>query len=65
MNQMLFGWRARLGVIYPASGLADMEYTYLCPPGVSVHMTRTSVPEEGSVTLESMTEVAGANASSS
>lgn len=59
MTPTLFGWRARLGIIYPASGLADMEYYYLCPPGVSVHVTRTSMPEEGSVTLESMTEVAG------
>lgn len=56
----LFGWRARLGIIYPASGLADMEYFHLCPPGVSVHITRASMAdEEGTVTLESMTEVAG------
>lgn len=55
-----FGWRARLGIIYPASGLADMEYYRLCPPGVSVHITRTSMAdEEGSVTLESMTQIAG------
>jgi maleate cis-trans isomerase len=52
------GWRARIGIIYPASGLADMEYFDLCPPGVSVHITRTSVPREGSVTLEDMTELA-------
>lgn len=54
-----FGWRARIGVIYPASGLADMEYYELCPPGVTVHVTRTSVPNEGDVTLEDMTELAG------
>jgi maleate isomerase len=59
MHRTFYGWRARLGIIYPASGLADMEYYHLCPPGVSVHITRTSMPEEGSVTLESMTEVAG------
>jgi maleate cis-trans isomerase len=52
------GWRARIGIIYPASGLADMEYFELCPPGVSVHVTRASVPREGSVTLEDMTELA-------
>lgn len=52
------GWRARIGIIYPASGLADMEYFELCPPGVSVHITRASVPREGSVTLEDMTELA-------
>lgn len=35
-----------------------MEYFELCPPGVSVHITRASVPREGSVTLEDMTELA-------
>jgi maleate isomerase len=59
MDQSLVGWRARLGIIYPASGLADMEYYRLCPPGVSVHITRSSMPDEGSVTLEHMVEVAG------
>lgn len=56
--ESLFGWRARVGIIYPASGLADMEYYALCPPGVTVHLTRTSVPHEGKVTLEDMTELA-------
>lgn len=59
MHRANFGWRARIGIVYPASGLADMEYYWLCPPGVSVHVTRTSMPEEGTVTLESMQEVAG------
>jgi maleate isomerase len=59
MQKATFGWRARIGIVYPASGLADMEYYHLCPPGVSVHITRTSMPDEGSVTLESMQEVAG------
>lgn len=60
MNSTLFGWRARLGIIYPESGLADMEYYHLAPAGVSVHITRTSMAdEEGSVTLETMTQVAG------
>lgn len=59
MHKANFGWRARIGIVYPASGLADMEYYALCPPGVSVHITRTSMPGEGSVTLESMQEVAG------
>jgi maleate isomerase len=58
MGISLVGWRARIGIIYPASGLADMEYFDLCPPGVSVHITRTGVPREGSVTLEDMTELA-------
>lgn len=59
MQKTSFGWRARIGIIYPASGLADMEYYHLCPPGVSVHVTRSSMPDEGSVTLESMQDVAG------
>lgn len=59
MHRANFGWRARIGIIYPASGLADMEYYWLCPPGVSVHITRTSMPdEEGSVTLETMQALA-------
>lgn len=62
MHRAIYGWRARLGIIYPASGLADMEYYYLCPPGVSVHITRSSMPDEGAVTLEHMTEVAGGEA---
>lgn len=52
------GWRARLGVIYPSSGLADMEYYRLCPPGVSLHLTRSSVPNDGGVTLDDVVEVA-------
>ena len=59
MDKSTLGWRARIGFIYPASGLADMEYYDLCPPGVSVHITRSSMPDEGTVTLESMQEVAG------
>lgn len=58
MQKTTFGWRARIGIIYPASGLADMEYYTLCPPGVSVHITRSSMPDEGAVTLESMQAVA-------
>jgi maleate isomerase len=58
MDRAYPGWRARLGVIYPASGLADMEYYQLCPPGVSVHLTRSSVPNDGGVTLADVLEVA-------
>ena len=58
MDRSYPGWRARLGVIYPASGLADMEYYSLCPPGVSVHVTRSSVPNDGGVTLDDVLEVA-------
>ena len=58
MEQSFADGRARLGVIYPASGTADMEYYRLCPPGVSLHMTRSSVPNGGGVTLADVLEVA-------
>lgn len=58
MDPAFPGWRARLGVIYPASGLADMEFSRLCPAGVSVHVTRSSVPNDGGVTLADVLEVA-------
>ena len=61
MHKATYGWRARIGIVYPASGLADMEYYTLCPPGVSVHITRTCMPDEGCVTLESMQCVAEGN----
>ena len=40
------GWRARIGVIYPADGIIDEEFWKLAPPGVSVLLTRITVPEE-------------------
>ena len=58
MDQAFPGLGARIGVIYPASGLADMEYYRLCPAGVSVHLTRSSVPNDGGVTLADVLEVA-------
>lgn len=58
MDRAFPGWRARLGVIYPASGLADMEYYSLCPAGVSVHVTHSSVPNDGGVTLADVLDVA-------
>ena len=39
-------WRAKLGIIYPADGALDHEYWELVPNGVSVHITRISVPQE-------------------
>ncbi len=39
-------WRAKLGIIYPADGALDHEYWELAPRGVSVHITRISVPQE-------------------
>src|SRR5215218_3548463 len=35
-----------------------MEFYRLCPPGVSVHITRSSVPHEGGVTLAEVLGVA-------
>jgi maleate isomerase len=54
----VYGWRARIGIIYPASGLADHEYFLMAPRGVSVHVTRSSVPDDGGVTLENVQDVA-------
>ena len=39
-------WRAKLGIIYPADGALDHEFWELVPSGVSVHITRISVPQE-------------------
>ena len=38
------GWRGRIGILYPASGLVDDEFYRLAPPGVSVHLHRVSAP---------------------
>ena len=39
-------WRAKLGIIYPADGALDHEFWELVPSGISVHITRISVPQE-------------------
>lgn len=51
-------WRAKLGIIYPADGALDHEYWDLVPSGVSVHITRISVPQEEQTlaVLEAQTE---------
>jgi maleate isomerase len=36
------GWRARIGILYPASGLVDDEFYRVAPPGVSVHIHRVA-----------------------
>lgn len=38
------GWRARIGVIYPADGDTDDDYYQLVPPGVTVHFSRNEAP---------------------
>jgi maleate isomerase len=44
------GWRARIGLIYPACGKRDNDFSRLVPPGVSVHVTRVAF--SGRVTAE-------------
>ena len=45
------GWRARIGLIYPADGIIDDEYWKFVPDGVAIHITRISVsPEDNFVT---------------
>jgi maleate isomerase len=44
------GWRARIGLLYPASGLVDDEFYRLVPPGVSVHIAR--VGAHGNISAE-------------
>jgi maleate isomerase len=51
------GWRARLGVVYPADGTLDQEFWQLVPPGVTVHVTRVEVPPED-VDLKLVTDLA-------
>jgi maleate isomerase len=43
------GSRARLGVIYPSSGLRDADFHRLVPAGVSAHVTRVAFRHEGTV----------------
>jgi maleate isomerase len=41
--------RARIGILYPASGLLDSDFHQLAPPGVSVHIQRIGANAEGVV----------------
>ena len=45
-GEFMYGWRARIGIIYPCSGLRDSDFFRLAPPGVSVHFTRLSFNSE-------------------
>lgn len=41
----IYGWRARIGVIYMASSIIlEPEFVAMVPPGVSVHTTRIELP---------------------
>ncbi len=50
MNKMnlktgsLLGWRGRIGIIYPASGLNEHEFFLFAPHGISLHFTRVHTP---------------------
>jgi len=39
-----WGWRGRIGVIYPASGRNEREMAEFLPPGISLHFTRVHIP---------------------
>jgi len=45
------GWRARIGVLYPADGDSDDELWKFVPEGSSIHITRTGV-QTGEMTVE-------------
>lgn len=45
----MYGWRGRIGIIYPCSGMRDDDFFRLAPKGVSVHVTRVSFRSEGTV----------------
>ncbi len=54
----MYGWRARIGVIYPSSGLRNTDFVRLAPPGVSAHVTRVSFKSLGTVAaIKEMSEV--------
>ena len=40
-----YGWRARIGLIYPSSGKRDRDFQRLAPDGVSVHITRVALSD--------------------
>jgi len=59
----LYGWRARIGIIYPASGGLDQEFWKFVPYGVTILVTRItaggSILEK--VTREALLEMTGSN----
>jgi len=42
----MFGFRGRIGLIYPSTGLIDFEFSLFIPKGVSVHIARFINNEE-------------------
>ena len=49
-HRVSYDWRARIGLIYPACGKRDNDFSRLVPDGVSVHVTRVAF--SGRVTAE-------------
>jgi maleate isomerase len=45
----MYGWRARIGLIYPSSGKRDYDYHRMAPQGVSVHFTRVAFSGRGTL----------------
>jgi maleate isomerase len=45
-----YGWRGRVGFIYPDSGRRDYDYVRLMPPGLSAHIARIPFSGHGTLT---------------
>jgi maleate cis-trans isomerase len=52
-----YGWRGRIGFIYPDSGRRDYDYIRLMPPGISAHIAR--IPFTGQGTLADIGAMSG------
>ncbi|RNF40318.1 aspartate/glutamate racemase family protein [Planococcus salinus] len=47
MNQLPYGWRGQLGLIYIASAWSmEAEYADMAPPGVTTHTTRVALSDD-------------------
>lgn len=53
------GWRARIGLLYPETGLLDEEFWQFVPEGVAIFIARTEVTGKASVKV--LTEMAESN----
>ena len=42
----MYGWRARLGIIYPSEGTLEQEWYKFLPEGVSIHVARVGESRE-------------------
>jgi len=55
-RKISLGWRARIGILYPETGLLDEEYWQFTPDGVAIFIGRTEVP--GKASAKVLTEMA-------